>query len=67
MSEKSEQPQPYTPKEAAAKARVNIKTLYEGIHSGTVPAFRVNKTFKIPRPAFDALLRNGEIGDGGAA
>lgn len=65
MSEKPEPP--YTPKEAAAKARVNIKTLYEGIHSRTIPAFRVNKTFRIPRPAFDALLREGKIGDGEAA
>jgi excisionase family DNA binding protein len=65
MSDKTEPP--YTPEEAAAKARVNIKTLYEGIHGGDIPAFRVNKVLRIPRPAFDALLRDGKIGDGEAA
>jgi excisionase family DNA binding protein len=62
MAEKLEPP--YTPKEAAAKARVNIKTLYEGIRAGDVPAFRVNKVFRIPKPAFDAMLREGKIGQG---
>lgn len=65
MSDKSEPP--YTAKEAAAKARVNIKTLYEGIERGDVPAFRVNKVLRIPRPAFDALLRAGKIDDSEAA
>jgi excisionase family DNA binding protein len=58
---------PYTPKEAAAKARVNIKTLYEAVRSGDIPAFRVNKVLRIPRPAFDALLRDGKIGEGKSA
>ena len=65
MSDKHQPP--YTPKEAAAKARVNIKTLYEGIRSGDIPAFRVNKVLRIPRPAFDALLRDGKIAGGQAA
>jgi excisionase family DNA binding protein len=58
---------PYTPKEAALKARVNLKTLYQGIHAGTVPAFRVSKVFRIPRHAFDAMLKNGKIGGDGKA
>jgi excisionase family DNA binding protein len=62
MSDKPEPP--YTVKEAAAKARVNPKTFYEGIHRGDIPAFRVNKVYRIPRVAFDALLRNGKIGSG---
>jgi excisionase family DNA binding protein len=65
MSDKPERP--YTAKEAAAKARVNIKTLYEGVRSGDIPAFRVNKILRIPRPAFDALLRDGKIGGGQTA
>jgi excisionase family DNA binding protein len=51
---------PYTAREAAKKARVNIKTIYEGVRNGTVPSFRVNDTIRIPRPAFDALLRSGK-------
>ena len=65
MSDKPEPP--YTPKEAAAKARVNIKTLYEGIRGGDVPAFRVNRVLRIPRQAFDALLRDGKVGGSEAA
>jgi excisionase family DNA binding protein len=52
---------PYTVKQAAKKANVNIKTLYEGVRKGDVPHFRVNKVIRIPRPAFDELLRQGKI------
>jgi len=50
---------PYTPKEFAKKARVNVKTVYEGIRNGTVPHFRVNEVIRIPRAAGDKLLREG--------
>jgi excisionase family DNA binding protein len=53
---------PYGIKEAADRADVDIKTMYEAVHLGQVPAFRVGKIFKIPRPAFDALLREGKFG-----
>ena len=52
---------PYTVKQAAKKAKVNIKTLYEAVRKGDVPHFRVNKVIRIPRPAFDELLRQGKI------
>lgn len=52
--------EPYTAKEAAARARVNVKTIYEGIAKGDIDAFRINKVLRIPRPAFDAKLRGGD-------
>jgi excisionase family DNA binding protein len=52
---------PYTVKQAAAKAKVNIKTLYEGVRKGDVPSFKVNNAIRIPRPAFDELLRQGKV------
>jgi hypothetical protein len=51
---------PYTAKEAADAARVNVKTIYEGIARGDIDAFRINKVLRIPRPAFDAKLRGGD-------
>jgi hypothetical protein len=29
---------------------MNIKTVYEGIRRGDIPAFRVGKIYRIPRP-----------------
>lgn len=50
---------PYTVKEAAAILNVDIKTVYSGIHARQIPALRVGRLILIPRPAFDALLRDG--------
>ncbi len=57
MSEK-----PYSVKEAADKADVDVKTMYDACHLKQVPSFRVGKLLKIPRPAFDQLLRDGKFG-----
>lgn len=46
---------------------MNIKTVYEGIRRGDIPAFRVGKIYRIPRPTFDQMLRDGKAGGGAAA
>lgn len=50
---------PYTVAEAADKAGVNPKTLYEAIKQGQVPTTKIGKRILIPRPAFDRMLAEG--------
>ena len=52
---------PYTAQEVAELARVDVKTVYEGIRKGDIPAFRISGVLRIPRPALHELLRSGKV------
>jgi excisionase family DNA binding protein len=48
---------PVTAKEAAAVLGCNIKSIYDGIKRGEIPAIRLGRMVLIPRPAFERMLR----------
>jgi excisionase family DNA binding protein len=50
---------PVTVKEAAERLNCNPKTIYEAIKKKQIPAIHVGKLLLIPRPWFEALLRDG--------
>ena len=55
-----DQATPYTPKEAATKLNVDIKTVYDAVKRGDIPSIRFGRLILIPRPAFDQLLKQGK-------
>jgi excisionase family DNA binding protein len=61
MNDKEQAGVPYTAQEAAERLDVDVKTVYEGIRKGDIPAFRVSGVIRIPRPAFNELLRSGKV------
>jgi excisionase family DNA binding protein len=48
---------PVTAKEAAAILGCNIKSVYDGVKRGEIPAIRLGRMVLIPRPAFERMLR----------
>jgi excisionase family DNA binding protein len=53
---------PYlTVQEAAAHLRLNVKTVYTAITSGTLRAARFGRTLRIPREALTALATGSPL------
>jgi excisionase family DNA binding protein len=52
---------PYTVEEVAQKLDVNVKTAYEAIRRKEIPSIRFGRTIRVPRPAFNELLRRGKV------
>ena len=44
--------------EVAATMRVSKMSVYRLVHSGELPAARVGRSFRVPRPAVEDYLRN---------
>ncbi|WP_255430223.1 helix-turn-helix domain-containing protein [Streptomonospora sp. PA3] len=50
----------FTIAEVATIMRVSRMTIYRMIHSGTLPAVRVGRMYRVPAPAVDDYLRGAE-------
>lgn len=48
--------------EVAALMRVSKMTVYRLVHQGDLPAVRVGRSFRVPREAVDAYLRDSYNG-----
>jgi excisionase family DNA binding protein len=46
----------YTVDEAAAVLGIGRNAAYNAIHNGHIPAIRIGRTIKVPKPALDALM-----------
>jgi len=70
MSSAAEQPDFITVKELASYLRVSLRTAYQLVYDGAVPATRVATVWRIPLAELDAQLsasahsRGGELGKG---
>jgi excisionase family DNA binding protein len=50
----------YAPKEVAQKLGVNVKTIYDAIEEGQIPALRIGKRrLIISQAAFDRMMQEG--------
>jgi excisionase family DNA binding protein len=54
---------PLSVKEVAQILKLDIKTVYEAIRKGQIPAIRVGKLLLVPRPSLMRLLRDGSEGN----
>lgn len=54
-----------TVSEVAMTLRVSKMTIYRLVNSGTLPAIRVGRSFRIPEQAVHAYLRDAYVGDSG--
>ena len=52
---------PYDAAQAAKKLKVAKNTVYEAIRAGDIPSIKIAGRILIPRPAFDRLLRDGNL------
>jgi excisionase family DNA binding protein len=52
---------PYTPRSAAAKAKVHRKTIYKAIQEGQIAHFWLGGKLLIPRRPFDQLVDEGKV------
>lgn len=48
----------YTPAEVSKLLGVKLETAYSLIKSGSIPALRIGRNYKIPKEMFDEWLRN---------
>lgn len=51
----------YSPKEVAAAWGVDVKTIYKGIHDGTIPAIKLGDRYIVTKPVMDRLANNGNL------
>jgi len=51
----------YAPKEVAAALGVDIKTIYKGIHDGTIPVIKLGDRYIVTKPVIDRLVNNGNL------
>lgn len=49
--------------EVTRRLRVSKMTVYRQIHNGTMPAVRFGRGFRIPRKAFEELIRPLGVGE----
>lgn len=47
----------YLPREVAARLRISVRTVYQWIDDGVLPAVKVGGTVRIPVEPFEALLK----------
>lgn len=50
-----------TPEEIAKRLRVSKMTVYRLIHSGELPAIRVNRSFRVRATAVEAMIAAQEM------
>jgi excisionase family DNA binding protein len=51
----------YAPKEVAQKLGVNVKTIYDAIDAGQIPALRIGRRrLIITHAAFDRMMEQGK-------
>lgn len=57
MIQHTRPPEYLTVREVADELRVGRNTAYAAVESGDIPAIRIGRLWRIPRPEFDAWRR----------